>query len=200
MTQTDFESPEVFNHLLTQRSLFISQEIDYELATKTCAQLLWLDLCNHEADITIYINSGGGVVEGGLFTIYDTIQAIQAPVRTINIGEAYSSAAVILSCGTKGKRLAFPNSKMMIHTVQVMDVNGSQAQLQQESKRVKILNERIMELLAIHCGQPLSKIKRDCSEDKYLSPKEALEYGMIDDIIEPAKQLPLLISKSGKKC
>lgn len=198
MTQTDFDSPEVFNNLFSQRSLFISQEIDYELATKICAQLLWLDLSNHEADITIYINSGGGVVEGGLFTIYDTIQAIQAPVRTINIGEAYSSAAVILSCGTKGKRLAFPNSKIMIHTVQVMDVNGSQAQLQQESKRVKLLNERIMELLAIHCGQPLSKVKKDCAEDKYLTPEEALKYGMIDDIIEPAKTIPQLI-KAGKK-
>lgn len=195
MCQTDSTSNEIYSQLLFQRSLFLVDEIDYELATEISAKLIWLSACNPEEEITIYINCGGGIIEGGLFTIYDTIQTIQAPVKTINIGEAYSSAAVILSCGTKGKRFAYPNSKIMIHAVQVMDVNGSQSELQQETKRVKKLNERIMEMLAVHSQQPLAKVKKDCAEDKYLTPQEALEYGIIDEIIPFAKPQPELIKK-----
>lgn len=181
---------DIFGQLARDRNLFIYHDIDGHIATTLVAHLLWLDLQDSETEITIYINSIGGTVSNGLLTIYDTMQNINAPIRTICIGEAYSGAAVLLSAGTKSRRFSYPNAKIMIHAIQAYDIGGSQSEVEKESKRIKFMNQSLMELMARHTGQSLTKIKRDCVEDKYFTAKEALDYGLIDNIIKPVKKIP----------
>lgn len=184
---TDEEkSIDIFSSLMKERILFLSEEIDAAVATSTAASLLFLDLQSQE-EITLYINSIGGTISDGLLTIHDTLQYIKSPVKTICIGEAYSSAAVILASGTKGRRFAFPNSKIMIHNLQVDEMFGTQKEIEDESKRLKELNQVLLTLIANHTKQPLKKIKRDCLKDKYFTPQEAIKYGLIDGIVEPSK-------------
>jgi ATP-dependent Clp protease protease subunit len=190
---------DIYSRLAKDRILFLHDEIDAEVATAFTATLFWLDSQNNKEDISIYINSPGGTVNDGLLTIYDTIQFIESPVRTICIGEAYSAAAVILSAGTKGKRFAYQHSKVMIHAVQVWGIQGSQKEIELESNRVKELNEVLMNILARHCGKTLDKIRKDCVTDKYFTAEEALNYGLIDKIIRPKKDIPRLIDKPLKK-
>ncbi|HVI43186.1 MAG TPA: ATP-dependent Clp protease proteolytic subunit [Anaerovoracaceae bacterium] len=183
---------DIYNSLAQDRFLFLSGDIVGDVANKIVAWLLWLDKKSPTDEITIYINSDGGNITNGLMTVYDTFQFIHAPIRTICIGEAYSSAAVLLAAGSKGRRFAYPNSEVMIHTVQVSDISGNQSQLEDESKRTKKLNASLMEIIARHSGQSLSKVKRDCLKDKYMTAQEALEYGLIDEIIKPNKEVPAL--------
>lgn len=173
---------DIFSELLEKRILFLSGEIDFSLATELTAKLLYLDIKSNE-DITMYINSIGGSVSDGLLTIYDVMQKLKSDIKTINIGEAYSSAAIILSAGTKGKRFAFPNSTVMIHSIQIEEVAGTQKEVQDEARRIKKLNKSLMDIIAKHSGQNIKKIKRDCLKDKYLTPEEAIKYGLIDGII-----------------
>lgn len=162
------------------------------MATNMVAHLLWLDSQDPKAEITIFINSVGGTVSNGLLTIYDTMQYISAPVRTICIGEAYSGAAVLLAAGDKGSRFAYPNARIMIHAVQAYDIGGSQYEVERESNRIKFMNQSLMEMIARHTGQSLSKVKKDCIEDKFFTAKEALEYGLIDGIVKPTKRIPTI--------
>ncbi len=190
---------DVFSRLVKERVVFLAEEITAEVGTTVAATLLFLDKQNSTKDISLYINSPGGSVCDGLYTIYDTMQFIKSPIRTVNIGEAYSAAAVILAAGSKGKRAAYANSNTMIHQVQIHgDFSGPASDMEEESKRVKLLNNRIMATIARHTGQQLSKVKSDCLEDFYLTAEEALEYGLIDSIIKPAKSLPELIIKKNK--
>lgn len=176
-------SVDIFSSLLRERILFLSEEIDATVATSICASLLFLDIQSQQ-EITLYINSIGGSVSDGLLTIHDTLQYIQSPVKTVCIGEAYSSAAVILAAGKKGRRFAFPHAKIMIHNIQVQEMSGTQEEIQKEAKRFKELNQVLMNLIAKHTQQPLRKVKRDCLKDKYFTPSEAIKYGLIDHIIE----------------
>lgn len=189
MDQSEERSIDIFSSLLKQRILFLSEEIDAAVATSITASLLFLDLSSQD-EITLYINSVGGSVSDGLLTIHDTLQYIKSPVKTICIGEAYSSAAVILAAGSKGRRFAFPHAKIMIHNIQVEEMSGTQKEIQEESKRVKELNQVLMSLIANHTKQPLKKIRRDCLKDKYFTPEEAVKYGLIDGIVESFKDLP----------
>lgn len=189
MDQSEERSIDIFSSLLKQRILFLSEEIDAAVATSITASLLFLDLSSQD-EITLYINSVGGSVSDGLLTIHDTLQYIKSPVKTICIGEAYSSAAVILAAGSKGRRFAFPHAKIMIHNIQVEEMSGTQKEIQEESKRVKELNQVLMSLIANHTKQPLKKIRRDCLKDKYFTPEEAIKYGLIDGIVESFKDLP----------
>jgi len=187
---------DVFSRLVKERIVFLAEEINAEVGTTVSATLLFLDKQNSTKDISLYINSPGGSVCDGLYTIYDTMQFIKSPIRTVNIGEAYSAAAVLLAAGSKGKRSAYANSNTMIHQVQISgDFSGSSSDMEEESKRVKLLNNRIMTTIARHAGQTFSKVKSDCLEDLYLTAEEALEYGLIDSIIKPTKSLPDLVSK-----
>lgn len=183
---------DVYSRLVKERILFLSEEIDADLATMLTATLFWLDSQSSTQEIKLYINSPGGTVSDGLFTIYDTLQVIKAPVKTICIGEAYSGAAVILAAGTKGKRLAYTNSKIMIHPIQVSEISGSQPEIEKESKRIKQLNSQVIELIARHTGNTLKKVKKDCQTEKFMSASEALNYGIIDDIVKPNKEIPAL--------
>ncbi len=186
---------DVFSRLVKDRVIFLAEEITGEVGTTVAATLLFLDSQNSTKDICIYINSPGGSVCDGLYTIYDTMQFIKSPIRTVNIGEAYSAAAVILSAGTKGKRSAFENSITMIHQLQIGDLSGPASEIETESKRIKLLNNKIMTTIARHAGQTFSKVKSDCMEDLFLTAEEALEYGLIDNIIKPKKVLAELVDK-----
>lgn len=189
--KTGGESCGVFSRLVKERILFLSEEIDAEVATSTAATLLLLDLSNPEEEITLYINSNGGSVPDGLLTIYDTLQFVRAPIKTVCIGQAYSSAAIILSAGTKGRRFAYPNSKIMIHGMQIEDMSGTEKEIQEEAKRIRKENKILHEIIANHTGQSVKKVQKDCEKDKYFSPTEAIKYGLIDHVIESAKK-PLL--------
>ncbi len=182
---------DVYSRLAKDRILFLSEEINADLATTLTATLFWLDSQNTD-EITLYINSPGGTVSDGLFTIYDTLQVINSPVKTICIGEAYSAAAVILAAGTPGSRLSYPNAKVMIHPIQVGEFSGSQPELEKEAKRIKAANDLIIELIARHSGQTIKKIKKDCQTEKFMSAQEALEYGLIDGIVAHTKEVPAL--------
>ncbi len=187
---------DVFSRLVKDRIIFLAEEITAEVGTTVSATLLFLDSQNNTKDICLYINSPGGSVCDGLYTIYDTMQYIKSPIRTVNIGEAYSAAAVLLAAGTKGKRSAFANSNTMIHQLQIGDLSGPASEIEEESKRIKLLNSKIMTTIARHTGQTFSKVKSDCLDDLFLTAEEALEYGLIDNIIKPKKLLPDLVVKN----
>lgn len=169
--------------LFKSRQLFLPENIDITSSNKLISSLLLLDEYSSTEPITLYINSNGGEVEGGLLAIYDTITSLKAPIKTLCVGEANSSAAFILASGTKGLRAAFANSKIMIHGVQYSDFSGDQENFKQEIKSLKKLNETLSSILVKHTGQTLSKIKKDLKKEKILSAQEALDYGIIDMII-----------------
>jgi ATP-dependent Clp protease protease subunit len=186
---------DVYSRLVKERIIFLSEDVDAVTGTTIAATLLWLDHQNNK-DISLYINTSGGTISDGLFTIYDTMQYIKSDVQTVCIGEAYSAGAVLLAAGTQGKRMAFANAEIMIHEVQ-SGLEGSSSEIEKQSKRIKRLGDTLYEIMARHTGQSLDKIKDDCQEEMYLTAKEALDYGIIDKIVLPTKKpLPL---KKGKK-
>jgi ATP-dependent Clp protease protease subunit len=185
---------DVYSRLQKERIIFLSEEINADVGTAISATLLWLDH-QSDKDISLYINTNGGSVSDGLFTIYDTMQYIKSPVQTVVIGEAYSAGAVILAAGTPGKRMAFPNAEIMLHELQ-SEVGGSGSEIAKESKRLQRMADTLYEIVSRHTGQTVDKIKDDCSEDFFLTAKEALAYGLIDKIVKPTKELlPLKPSK-----
>lgn len=192
---------DIFSRLIKDRVVFLQDEVDYVSATTLAATLLWLDHQNEESDISLYINTPGGTVTDGLFTIYDTMQYIKSPIKTVCIGEAYSAGAFILASGSPGKRMAFPNAHVMIHEVQAGS-DGPVSEIEKETKRLTNLSSRLFELLARHTKKPVEKIKTDCQEEIYMTAEEALEYGIIDKIVVPSKAaMPLLLKekRQGKR-
>lgn len=190
---------DIYSRLIKERIIFLTEAIDAEVASTIAATLFFLDHQDSEEDISLYINSPGGAVEEGLFVIYDMMQLIKAPIKTVCIGEAMSAAALILASGTKGKRYALPNSKIMIHQVQVDGVGGTGTDVMNQVKTIKETKKRLTELLARHCGQPYRKVYSDCEVDKYMTAEEALEYGIIDNILQPNKQIPELTKNKKEK-
>lgn len=180
---------DIFSRLLRERIVFIGEEIDDEMASSVVAQLLLLDSENPEKDIMIYINSPGGVITAGM-AIYDTIKLIKADVSTICLGEAASMGAFLLSAGTKGKRMALPSARIMIHQP-LGGAKGQATDIELEAKEILRMKTMLNDLLSQHCGQPIEKIKEDTERDYYLSAQEAVEYGLIDKVIsninEPQK-------------
>jgi len=184
---------DIYSRLIKDRIIFLHEEINAEVASTIVATLLYLNLKDNDEAISIYINSPGGTVTNGLFTIYDTIQRIEAPVETVCVGEAYSAAAVILAAGEKGRRKAYPNSKIMIHNIQVSGMWGDTKDIMREAKLVSDENKNLLEVLARHSGNTLNKVTRDCNKDFYMTAQEAKEYGIIDEILVPKKKIPKLI-------
>jgi len=182
---------EIYKNLFENRSVFLLGDIHFQSAANLAAQLLWLNAIKND-EITVYINSQGGDIDSGLLTIYDTIQWISSPVSTVCIGESYSSAGYILCSGSRGKRYAYPHSKIMIHGVQTSELSGTQDEIEAESRRIKQLNQSLMEIIARHSKQSLAKVKRDFKKDRYFTADEALKYGLIDQVIEPTKKIPPL--------
>jgi ATP-dependent Clp protease, protease subunit len=175
---------ESYVKLSKHRIIWVSEDVTHEMASELSALLFYYDNEDHEAPIELYINSHGGAVDG-LFNIYDVMRMIQAPVRTICIGRCYSAGAVLLAAGTKGERCAFKNSRVMIHGIQCMfpipglDVTNSKNYHQFLVEN----NENIMKLLSENTGQPVEKIRKDCLEDVWFNAQQALDYGIIDQIL-----------------
>ena len=172
---------DIFSRLLRERIIFLGSEIDDDVANSIVAQLLLLDSENSEKDIMLYINSPGGVITAGM-AIYDTMKLIKADVSTICLGDAASMGAFLLSGGTKGKRLALPNSRIMIHQP-LGGAKGQATDIEIEAKEILRMKSMLNELLAEHTGQKLETIKKDTERDNFMSAEEALKYGLIDKII-----------------
>ena len=175
------KSFDIFSRLLRERIIFLGDEIDDELANAIVAQLLLLDSENPEKDIMMYINSPGGVITAGL-AIYDTMKHIRADVCTICLGEAASMGAFLLSAGTKGKRMALPSARIMIHQP-LGGAKGQATDIEIEAKEILRMKKELNTLLAEHTGQSIEKIYADTERDNYMSSKEAVEYGLIDKVI-----------------
>ncbi len=173
---------DIYSRLLRERIIFLGTGINDQVSDSLVAQLLFLEAEDPEKDIQIYINSPGGSVTAGM-AIYDTMQQISPDVVTICFGVAASMGAFLLSGGTKGKRLALPNSRIMIH----QPLGGAQGQAVEiaiQAKEILFLKKTLNSLLAEHTGQPLDKINEDTERDYFLSPLEAVEYGLIDKVIK----------------
>jgi len=173
---------DIFSRLLMDRIVFLGSAINDEVANVVIAQLLFLEADNPERDINIYLNSPGGSVQAGL-AIYDTIQFLNAPVATICMGMAASMGAFLLAAGTKGKRRALPNARIMIHQPSGGSY-GTAADIEIQAKEILYARERLNALLAKHTGQPIETIADDVDRDRFMSSPEALEYGIIDHVVE----------------
>jgi len=173
---------DIFSRLLMDRIVFLGTPISDDVANIIIAQLLFLQADNPEKDINIYINCPGGSVYAGL-AIYDTIQFLSAPVSTICMGMAASMGAVLLSAGAKGKRSALPNSRIMIHQPS-SGAQGTAADIEIQAKEILHARERLNSILAYHTGQTLEQVSEDVDRDRFMSPLEAVEYGLIDQMIE----------------
>ena len=172
---------DIYSRLLKDRIVFLGEPIDDHIANLIIAQLLFLDAENSNKDIKFYINTPGGSVTAGL-AIYDTIQFIKADVSTICVGVAASMGAVLLAAGAPGKRLALPNSEIMIHQV-MGGFEGQATDIKIRSEHILKIKEKLNKLLAQHTGQEIKTIEKDTERDHYLTPLEAKNYGLIDKII-----------------
>ncbi|HBE46292.1 MAG: ATP-dependent Clp endopeptidase proteolytic subunit ClpP [Spirochaetota bacterium] len=178
-------SYDIYSRLLKDRIVFIDGEINDLTADLVIAQLLFLESQDPSRDISIYINSPGGMVTAGL-ALYDTIQYIKPEVQTICIGQASSMAALLLACGTKGKRSALPSSRILIHQPWG-GVSGQASDISLQAREIIRLKKLTIDYFAQHSGQALEKVAQDMERDFYMSSQEALEYGIIDTIMEPRK-------------
>ena len=178
---------DIFSRLLMDRIVFLGSPINDDVANVVIAQLLFLQADNPERDINIYLNSPGGGVQAGL-AIYDTIQFLSAPVSTICMGMAASMGAFLLAAGTKGKRRALPNARIMIHQPSGGSY-GSAADIEIQAKEILHARERLNALLANHTGQSVEQVADDVDRDRFMSPQEALEYGIIDEIVERREEI-----------
>lgn len=174
-------SYDIFSRLLNDRIIMLSEEVNDATASLVVAQLLYLEAQDPDKDIQFYINSPGGSVTAGM-AIYDTMQYIKPDVSTICIGLAASMGAFLLSSGAKGKRLALPNSEIMIH----QPSGGSQGQctdIQIQAEQILKIKRNLNRILADNTGKPIETIERDCERDHFMSAQEAMEYGLIDKVI-----------------
>ncbi len=172
---------DIFSRLLKDRIIFIGTPIDDSGANLVIAQLLFLEAEDPEKDIHVYINSPGGSVTASL-AIYDTMQFVKPAIETICMGQAASGAALLLAAGTKGKRMALPHSRIMIH----QPYGGAQGQavdIQIQAKEILRMREELNRILARHSSQPLERVEKDSDRDFFMSPEEAKEYGLVDEVI-----------------
>ena len=175
-------SYDIFSRLLNDRIVMLSEEVNDTTASLIVAELLYLEAQDPDKDIQFYINSPGGSVTAGM-AIYDTMQYIKCDVSTICIGMAASMGAFLLSSGTKGKRLALPNAEIMIHQPSA----GTQGQITDMAihlKRLEIVKTRLTGILAANTGKPLDVVRADCERDNFMTAQEAMEYGLIDKVID----------------
>ena len=179
-------SYDIFSRLLRERIIIIGTPINDVVANLAIAQMLFLASEDPEKDISLYINSPGGYISSGL-AIYDTMQYIEPDVATICIGQAYSMACVLLGGGTKGKRFALPHSRILIHQP-MGGVQGQATDIEIHAKEILAIRKQINEILAKHTEQSLEKIERDTDRDFFMSPEEAKEYGIVDEILAGRKQ------------
>ena len=173
---------DIFSRLLKDNIIFIGTPIDDTVANLVIAQMLFLEAEDPDKDILLYINSPGGVITAGL-AIYDTMQYIRPDVQTLCIGQAASIAAVLLCAGAKGKRASLPSSRILIHQPWMQGLGGQATDIALAAKEILRQRERINEIMVLHTGQPLKRIQDDTERDYIMSPDEAKEYGILDDVI-----------------
>jgi ATP-dependent Clp protease protease subunit len=173
---------DIYSRLLRERIVFLGREVDDEIANVIVAQLLFLEAEDPDKDISLYINSPGGVAYAGM-AIYDAMQYVKPDVATICVGIGMSAAAMILAGGAPGKRMALPNAKIMIHQGSA-GFRGTPADIEIHAREVLALTQRMAEILSKHTGQPVEQVMTDIDRDRFMTPDEAVEYGLIDTLIE----------------
>jgi ATP-dependent Clp protease protease subunit len=172
---------DIFSRLLKERIIFLGTEINDDVSNLVIAQLLFLQSEDADKDISMYINSPGGVVTAGM-AIYDTMQFVKCPITTYCMGQAASMGAVLLAAGAKGKRFALPNSRIMIH----QPLGGAQGQatdIEIQTKEILRMKKRLNEILADHTGKPIKTIEKDTDRDFFMSAEEAVKYGLVDEVV-----------------
>ena len=174
---------DIYSRLLTDRIIFVGKEIDDALANTVVAQLLYLQSQDPEKDISMYINSPGGSAYAGLSS-YDTMQLVSPDVSTFCTGMAASAASVILTGGAKGKRYALPHSRIVIHQPWSPGIQGQASDIDIQAREILKQRDLIVELYIRHCGRPREQVERDIDRDNYMSPEQAIEWGLIDGILE----------------
>jgi ATP-dependent Clp protease protease subunit len=174
---------DIYSRLLGERIVFVGSAVDDEVANSVNAQLLHLEAEDPDKDISLYINSPGGDVYSGL-AIYDTMQFVKPDVRTMCVGIAMSIGAVLRAGGTKGKRSSLPNGKILIHQLWTPGFGGQASDVEIRAREAIAMKRRLEEILAERTGQPLERIGQDTERDNFMTPSEALEYGLIDAVVE----------------
>lgn len=173
---------DIYSRLMLDRIIFLGTEVNDTVANLLIAQMLFLESNDPEKDIHFYINSPGGSVSAGL-AIYDVMKFVKCDVNTYCLGLAASMGAFLLSAGTKGKRFALPNARIMIHQP-LGGARGQATDIEIQAKEILYLKKRLNQMLAEHCGQPLSKIEQDAERDYYMSSEEASKYGLVDKVLK----------------
>lgn len=181
---------DIYSRLLVDRIIFLGTPVDDMVANVVIAQFLFLQMNDPKKDIHLYIHSPGGSVTAGL-AIYDTMQFLTCDVNTYCIGQAASMGAVLLGAGTKGKRYALPNARIMIHQPWG-GVQGQATDISIQAKEILRLKDRLNEILAHHCGQSIDSIARDTDRDRFMSADEAKAYGLVDEVVKSRKEIPAL--------
>ena len=176
---------DIYSMLLKERIVFLGQEVDDQIANLIVAQILYLEAQDPEKDINLYINSPGGLSYAGM-AIYDVIQHVRPEVATICIGMGMSAAAMILCGGAKGKRLALPSAKIMIHQGSA-GTRGAPSDMEIHLREVLATTRRMAQIFAYHAGKPLEEVERDIDRDYYMTAEEAKEYGIVDAVIAPRR-------------
>ena len=179
-------SMDIYSRLLKDRIVFIGTEINDQVANAVVAQLIFLRAEDPKKDVSIYINSPGGVISSGL-AIYDTMRFLGVDINTYCIGQAASLGALLLCAGTKGKRFSLPHSRMMIHQP-LGGITGSSADIHIQAQEIIYMKKNLANIIAHHTEQPLEKIIEDSERDFYMSPEEAVKYGLIDKVVTPTDQ------------
>ncbi len=177
---------DIYSRLLRDRIIFLGTQVDDDISNLIVAQMLYLESEDPEKDIYLYINSPGGSVYAGM-AIYDTMQHIQPDVSTICIGLAASMGAFLLAGGTKGKRIALPHARIMIHQP-LGGAQGPATDIEIQAKEILYIKQSLNSLLAHHTGQPLERIERDTDRDNFMTPEQAKDYGLIDQVISKRPQ------------
>jgi ATP-dependent Clp protease protease subunit len=181
---------DIYSLLLRERIVFLGQEVDDQIANLLVAEILYLDANDPGQDISLYINSPGGLSYAGM-AIYDVMQHVRSEVSTVCVGMGMSAAAMILCGGAPGKRYATPNSKIMIHQGSAGS-KGAPRDMEIQLREVLATTRRMAEIISFHTGQPLERVERDIDRDYYLSAEEAKAYGLIDEVISPQRGLAAL--------
>ena len=172
---------DIYSRLLKERIIFLTGPVEDQISALICAQLLFLESENPSKDISFYINSPGGVVSSGL-AIYDTMQYIRSPVSTVCIGQAASMGSLLLAGGAKGKRYSLPNSRVMVHQISG-GAQGQATDIEIQAREILRMRQRLNEIYVHHTGHPLDEIEQKMERDTYMSPQEALDFGLIDEVV-----------------
>jgi ATP-dependent Clp protease protease subunit len=172
---------DIYSRLLRERIVFLGTEVDDQVANVICAQLLFLAAEDPEKDIDLYINSPGGSAYAGM-AIYDAMQYVKPDVRTVCVGMGMSAAAMVLCGGAAGKRSALPNAKIMIHQGSA-GFRGTPVDIQIQAEEILSMTRRMAEIIARHTGKPVEQVLKDIDRDRFMTPAEAIEYGLVDEVM-----------------